>query len=63
MTMMVTRRLVCDQEGCSSVVQSSVSSYWLQTQAARRGWSVGSGRRRGADYCPDHASAKSRAAA
>lgn len=49
------RTLTCDAWYCMATVQSVEGMYRLTAAAQRQGWSIGSGRRAGVDYCPDHA--------
>lgn len=60
--MTTIRKLYCDQPACGRVMESvpSMTSFRFQEFAKQCGWSVGSGTRRGTDYCDVHASSAAR---
>lgn len=53
-----TRFIHCDTPQCDSAIGGhDLKAFEVQRAATRAGWSLGTGSRRGFDYCPLHATA------
>ena len=55
MSTIKTRQIRCDGPNCGlSIGGYDLKAYELERAAILAGWSIGSGLRRGVDFCPAH---------